>query len=108
MVSVIFLIIGIIILIFNQSLVNTIMWIFGIILILASVQQLNMLMAAKKQGFIISKYAYIYPTILLIGGVVIMFNPFASLQTLVIFFGCFLAFFGLTTLVSKISIKRIE
>ncbi|MDO5572238.1 MAG: DUF308 domain-containing protein [Bacteroidales bacterium] len=108
MISVIFLIAGIIILIFNRSLVNMIMWIFGIILILASVQQLNMMSLAKKEGFIISKWSYLYPTILLLGGVVILLNPFSSLQTLVIFFGCFLLFFGITMLVSRISIKKVE
>ena len=106
-VSVIYLIAGIFILIFNHALVNLIMWIFGIILILAAVQQFNMYAASKKLGYKIHNYAYIYPAVLLLGGVITLINPFGSLSTLVIFFGCFLLFFGITMLISKSAMQKI-
>lgn len=105
-VSVIYLICGILVLIFKEVFVNVVMWIFGIILVLGAIQQFNILSSAKKMGYTPKAYTYLYAGVLLLAGVVALVNPFASMETLVMFFGFGLLFYGITLLLNELSIQR--
>lgn len=106
--NVTFLIAGILILIFKPFFVSVLMWIFGLILILGGIQQLNMLSAAKQNGYLIKGSSYIYPSILLLLGVITLIDPFGTSETLIMFFGAGLLFFGLTMIIGRATLKRIR
>lgn len=105
-IAVIYLICGILVLVFKEVFVNVVMWIFGIILVLGAIQQFNIISGAKKMGYTPKAYTYVYSGILLLAGIVALINPFASMETLVMFFGCGLLFYGVTLLLSEFSIQH--
>ena len=108
LISVIYLITGILVLIFKETFVNVVMWLFGIILILGAIQQFNILSSARKMGYSPKGYTYIYSGVLLLAGVVTLINPFGSMETLVQFFGFGLLFYGVTLLLNEIAIQRSQ
>lgn len=107
-VSVIYLVCGILALLFKEFFLNITMWILGIILLLGAIQQFNILREAKKMGYHPQLHSYIYPGVLLLAGIVTLVNPFASLETLVMFFGFALLFYGVTLLLNEIMIQRSQ
>lgn len=107
-ISVIYLVCGILVLIFKDLFLNIAMWLLGIILILGAIQQFNILVAAKKMGYQPKAYTYLYSGVLLLAGVITLINPFASLETLVMFFGFALLFYGVTLLLNEIMIQRSQ
>lgn len=105
-IAVIYLICGILVLVFKDVFINVVMWIFGIILVLGAIQQFNIISGAKRMGYTPKSYTYVYSGILLLAGIVALINPFASMETLVMFFGCGLLFYGITLLLSELSIQH--
>lgn len=105
LVGVIYLLAGILILIFKTFFVNILMGILGAILILAAFQQFNIIAARKQSGYNVHMYVYIYPVVLLLAGVITLINPFSAMGTLVVFFGCGLLFFGITMVLNRFLLK---
>lgn len=105
-ISVIYLIGGILLLIFKGWFLTPLIWIFGIVLILAAIQQFNMFASAKSNGYTIPAYSYLYPAVLLLTGIITIINPFGSLEALVIFAGIALLFYGISTILNRILLKK--
>ena len=100
-ISVMYVVIGILILCFAHFFINIAMWVFGVILILGAVQQFNVMTQAKKTGALVPFTYIIYPAILLIAGVIILINPFKTISVLIVFFGISMLFYGITIIVTK-------
>jgi hypothetical protein len=83
-----------------------VMWIFGLVLILAAIHQFNILSIAKRNGVALKFYHYIYSCVLLLAGVITMLNPFGSMEAMVMFFGFSLLFYGATLLLNEIALAR--
>ena len=105
-VSVICLVVGILVLLFQPLFLKGVMWLFGLILVLASIHQFNVLTVAKRAGMVVAGYNYLYPCVLLLAGVITLVDPFQQLEALVMFFGFGLLFYGITLLLSEIVIAR--
>ncbi len=104
--SAVFLIAGIIILLFGGLFLSVMMWVFGIILIFAAINQFNILSAARNNGYTVQSFSYISPVVLLVVGMITIFNPFVANLALVRFFGFGVLFYGVTMLVNQLTIKK--
>ncbi|MGL5787774.1 MAG: DUF308 domain-containing protein [Bacteroidales bacterium] len=99
------LILGILLLAFPAFFVSVIMYVLGIILILAGLNQVLTYSAIKKNGFSVPGYYYIFPVIMLLSGVIILFNPFSTAATLFIYFGIIILFYGITEVIAALKAK---
>ncbi len=106
--SAVFLIAGIIILMFGGLFLSVIMWVFGIILIFAAINQFNVLSTARNNGYTIQSFSYISPVVLLVVGMITIFNPFAANMALVRFFGFGILFYGISMLVNQLTMKKVN
>lgn len=88
------------------SFVNALMVILGILLIIAGVNQVAVLAAANRRGAGFSPVMYLFPALVLIAGVVIVFDPFASAAGVFVFFGITAVFYGLVDLYNSYSIQQ--
>lgn len=99
------LILGILLLAFPAFFVSVIMYVLGIILILAGLNQVLTYSAIKKNGLSVPGYYYIFPVIMLLSGVIILFNPFSTAATLFIYFGIIILFYGITEVIAALKAK---
>ncbi len=104
--SAVFLIAGIIILIFGGLFMNILMWVFGIVLIFGAINQFNVLSTARNNGYTVQSYSYISPVVLLVVGMITIFNPFGANLALVRFFGFGVLFYGISMLVNQLTMKK--
>ncbi|MCD7962693.1 MAG: DUF308 domain-containing protein [Rikenellaceae bacterium] len=100
------LILGVFLIVAPSFFVSIIMILLGAVIIVASLNQLSGLALARRNGFRIPGFLYLFPVLLLIAGFVIFFDPFASAQGLVVFFGCAVIFYGLTDLVNYFIVRN--
>ena len=100
-------ILGIIILCFQHFFISIFMWIFGIMLILGAIQQFNIMTIAKKSGANIGFINMIYPAILLLAGVLVLINPFSTMEAVMIFFGVSIIFYGITIIINQIRFQKM-
>lgn len=99
------LILGILLLAFPAFFVSVIMYVLGIILILAGLNQVLTYSSIKKNGISVPGYYYIFPVIMLLSGVIILFNPFNTAAALFIYFGVIILFYGITEVVAALKAK---
>lgn len=99
------LILGVLLLAFPAFFVSVIMYMLGIILILAGLNQLLSYSAIKRAGGMVPGYYYIFPIIMLVSGIIVLFNPFASLATLFMYFGFVILFYGITEIIAAVQTK---
>ena len=104
--SAVFLIAGVIILMLGGLFLSVMMWVFGIILIFAAINQFNILSVARNSGYTVQSFSYISPVVLLIVGLITIFNPFAANMALVQFFGFGVLFYGVSMLVNQLTMKK--
>jgi len=87
---------------------NTIfMTLLGVILIIASVAQIYTLYASRKWGKI-SPWFYFLPIILLILGLIILFKPQNTQDTLIKIFGIAIIFYGTTDIINFLTIGKVK
>ncbi|MGL5317135.1 MAG: DUF308 domain-containing protein [Bacteroidales bacterium] len=96
------LIVGILLLAFPSFFVSVIMYVLGIILILAGLNQLLTYHAMKKNESNIPGYYYIFPAIILLSGIIIIFNPVNTLATMLVYFGVIIVFYGITEVIAAL------
>lgn len=99
------LILGILLLAFPAFFVSVIMYVLGIILILAGLNQILTYSSIKKSGGSVPGYYYIFPVIMLLSGIFILFNPFTTATYPVIYFGVMILFYGITEVVAALKAK---
>lgn len=82
------------------------MIVLGLMLFVFGVGEIISLISARKVS-LVPWWMFVLPVIVLIGGVVIMFNPFQSAVTLFIFFGVSLVVYGISELISTIKLRKV-
>lgn len=87
--------------------VNILMYVLGVLLILAGIQQMVSLTSARKQAAI-SPLFYIFPIAILICGVVILARPFAAAATAFIFLGVVSLVYGAGELYGWYRFSRLK
>ncbi len=98
---------GILLISFSESFVTFFMFILGFILVLAAIGQLVTLVAAKQFGAF-SPMNYLFPALILVAGIVVLFDPFSSAKSVFILFGATAIFYGFTNLWYQLSIKKMK
>lgn len=101
------MILGAILMLFPEAFVSIVMFLLGIILIIAAVGQLVMLGAAKQLGYV-SPISYLFPILILGAGVVIIVNPFNTVAGIFILFGATSIFYGVTDLFNQYGINKMR
>lgn len=86
---------------------TVLMIILGCILILAAIAQLATLTAARQFGSIAAVH-YLYPILILLAGLIVIFKPWGSAEYVVIILGATAIFYGLTDLISQYRINKLR
>ena len=98
---------GVLLLAYPDFFTTIFMFILAFILILAAVGQFVSLAAARRFG-VVSPLSYLYATLILIAGIVVMFNPFTTAEGVFILFGITAIFYGITDLLNQRTIRKIR
>lgn len=98
---------GILLLCLPSTFATIFMFVLGFILVLAAVGQFVTLSAARQFGYI-SPVSYLFPVLILIAGIIVLFDPFKSAESVFILFGVTAIFYGVTDLLNQYSIKRMR
>ncbi len=83
------------------------MFLLGGILVLAAIAQLASLSMARQFGSV-SPVNYIYPVLILLAGLVVIFRPWGSAAYVVIILGYTAIFYGITDLISHYQINKLR
>lgn len=98
---------GVLLLCLPSTFATIFMFVLGFILVVAAVGQFVTLSAARQFGYI-SPVSYIFPVLILIAGIIVLFDPFKSAESVFILFGVTSIFYGVTDLLNQYSIKRMR
>lgn len=98
---------GVLLLAFPAFFTTIFMFILAFILVLAAVGQFVTIATAKKFGYV-SPLSYLYATLILIAGIVVLFNPFTTAESVFILFGITAIFYGITDLLNQWTIHKIR
>ncbi|WP_165005952.1 MULTISPECIES: DUF308 domain-containing protein [unclassified Enterococcus] len=96
-----FLIVALIVFAFAPAIVSILPILLGLAVIFNSLFQLFFSMNTKAKGW------SLYSIVLLIGGLVLLFNPFKSLMVLFQIFGFILIFMGILEIINFIRVRRM-
>ncbi|MGL4412179.1 MAG: HdeD family acid-resistance protein [Bacteroidales bacterium] len=97
---------GVLIVMFPSFFVNFFYLFLGFLLLIASVGQLAILVQSSRKGIERKGYLYIFPLIVFIGSVLVIWNPFAAATAVTKVFGIFAIFYGVTELYSYASVRH--
>lgn len=101
------IILGLLLLGMPSVFVMVFMYVLGFILVLAAVGQFASLSALRQLGNV-SPVSYVFPVLILIAGLVVLFNPFHTAEGVFILFGLTSVFYGVTDLINQYSLKRMR
>ena len=77
---------GLLLVIAPEFFINLLMYVMGAILLLGGIEQLVILVRARKWTRVAGAF-YLFPTLILLAGIVVLFNPFAVAKTTFIVLG---------------------
>ena len=83
------------------------MFVLGFILVVAAVGQCVSLAAARQFGRV-SPVSYLFPVLILIAGIIVLFDPFTSAESVFILFGITAVFYGVTDLMNQYFIRKMR
>jgi len=83
------------------------MFVLGFILVVAAIGQFVTLSAARHLGYV-SPLVYVFPVLILIAGIVVLFDPFKSAEGVFILFGVTAIFYGITDLLNQYAIRKLR
>ncbi|MBF8808065.1 MAG: DUF308 domain-containing protein [Enterococcus lacertideformus] len=99
--GILFLIAGLIVFVFSSAIVSILPIILGLVIVLKSIFQLFIGLNTRSKG------CSIYSIFLLIGGLILLFNPFKSVMILFQLFGGILIFMGISEVFSYFKVRNI-
>lgn len=83
------------------------MFLLGFILVLAAVGQFISLAAARHFGHI-SPVSYVFPVLIFVAGLVVIFKPFEISESVGMLFGIAAIFYGVTDLINQYNIRKLR
>lgn len=101
------IILGLLLVCFPSSFATILMFLLGFILVVAAVGQFVTLAAARQFGHV-TPVSYLFPVIILVAGIIVLFNPFSSAEGVFILFGATIIFYGITDLVNQYAIRKLR
>lgn len=99
------IVLGVVIIIFNQFFASIIMYLFGILLLLFGLSEIISLLQTLRSAKV-SWTLFIGPVITIICGVIIFFNPFKTLQWLFVFFGISLLVYSISEFIATYKVRK--
>ncbi|MDR0954581.1 MAG: DUF308 domain-containing protein [Rikenellaceae bacterium] len=96
--STVTLLIGLCMTAMPQLFINILLVVFGILLVLAGLDQILTLILGRQAGVRLSVYFYIAPVLVLAIGLYLMFSPQTSAQTFILLFGITAIVYGVVAL----------
>ena len=100
-------ILGLLLVCLPSTFATVFMFLLGFILVVAAVGQFVTLAAARQFGRI-APVSFLFPVLILIVGIVILFDPFSSAESVFILFGIPAVFYGVTDLLNQYSIRKMR
>lgn len=85
--------------------VNILMILLGVLLLLAGIQQLLSLISTNRETSVPFIF-YVFPSLVLIAGVVVLVDPFATATGALMLFGVAILFYGVTGLINLIKFRK--
>lgn len=104
--AVVDIVLGIVIMIFNQFFAGMVMFLFAAILLLFGILQLLSLIQTHRISKIQGRF-YLAPIMTILCGLVIFFNPFSTLEWLFIFFGISLVIYAIGEFAATKKLRKI-
>ncbi len=101
------IILGLLLVCLPSTFATVFMFLLGFILVLAAVGQLVSLSAARQFGRV-SPLSFLFSLLILIVGIVILFDPFSSAESVFILFGITTVFYGVTDLINQFTIRKMR
>jgi len=99
-----FLIFGLMLVIAPTLFVNILMYLLGIILVIGGIEQIYTLIRARKWNRV-SVAFYILPALILIAGILVLFNPFKTAENIFILVGITSLIYGISELISWVKFR---
>lgn len=101
------IILGLLLLCMAPVFVTVFMYLLGCILVIAAVGQFVTLSAARQFGYV-SMVSFLFPVLILIAGIIVLFNPFEANKGVFILFGVTAIFYGITDLINQYNIRKVR
>lgn len=98
---------GILLLAIPSAFAAVFMFLLGFVLLVAAIAQLVTLSAARQWGYV-APVSYVFPILILIAGIIVLFDPFKSAQSVFILFGLTAIFYGVTDLINRYHIEQLR
>lgn len=99
------LLFGMILLISPNLFQSFVMYLIGALIILLGIWQISSIAKVRKTGAQAGAQFFIFPILLTLSGIVIIWNPFAAANIVGIFAGVWIALFGLSEIMAHFVIK---
>ncbi|HJE88536.1 HdeD family acid-resistance protein [Rikenella microfusus] len=82
------------------------MIVLGVVMLLMAVMQLVSLGQMRKAGIPVTGGYFVFPVLLLLAGIVVFFNPFATTVWLTVFFGAWVLAYGVVEMFDYFSLHK--
>jgi len=99
------LIFGLVLVMAPTLFVNVLMYLLGIILVIGGIEQIFTLIGARKWTKVPVAF-YLMPTLIMIAGILILFNPFKTAEGIFILAGITSLIYGIAELVNWIKFRK--
>jgi len=99
------LLFGVVLVAIPNIFVNVLMYILGIILIAGAVEQIVLLIRARKIAAVSFAF-YLIPLVILAAGILVLFNPFKTAETIFILIGVTCLIYGIMEFIYWLKFKR--
>lgn len=99
---------GIVLLVSPNLFTGFVMILIGVFVMLLGIWQISSIIKVRKAGAKVGGSFFVFPVLLTLSGLVIIWNPFTAANLAVIFTGVWIALFGLSEIVGHFMIKRPE
>ena len=101
------MVLGVLLLCIPSTFATIFMFVLGFILVIAAIGQFVTLSAARQFGQV-AAVNYLFPVLILIAGIIVLFDPFKSAESVFILFGITAIFYGVTDLLNQYAIKKMR
>lgn len=96
---------GLVLVIKSDFFLSLAMFLFGFLLIVGAIGQFMVMSRARKEAAL-PALVFIIPSLILVCGVIMLFNPFESGLGLFVFFGAVALFYGVSDLLTTIRVNK--
>ena len=101
------ILLGLLLLCLPTTFEKVFIFLLGFILVVTAIGEFVTLFTARQWGPV-SPVRYLFPVLILIAGIVVLFDPFTVAESVLILFGITAIFYGVTDILNKYSIRKMR